>query len=228
MANRSRRPHSARRRNRRYIGMLILFVALIGGWSWLWHYASGQAEVAIDGWRAREAKAGRIYTCGSQTIGGYPFRIEVNCDNASALFRSNQPPVEIKTSGMLIAAQIYQPTLADQRIPRPADHRRSGKIADHRCQLEARPVERARHAGGAGTRVAGVRPPGGRPHQRRRAREPAARQAHRNPRPHRRRFGDQPSGDRDRDTADPGVGARRCIRRLRSRSTPTSPRCCAA
>ena len=91
--------------------LLVLFVALFGGWSWLWHYAAGKAEIAIDGWRAREAKAGRVYTCGSQTIGGYPFRIEVNCDKAAALFRSNQPPVEIKTSGMLIAAQIYQPNL---------------------------------------------------------------------------------------------------------------------
>jgi len=91
--------------------MLVLFVVLIGGWSWLWHYAAGQAEIAIDGWRAREAKSGRVYTCGSQSIGGYPFRIEVNCDKAAALFRSNQPPVEIKTSGMLIAAQIYQPNL---------------------------------------------------------------------------------------------------------------------
>jgi hypothetical protein len=88
-----------------------LFVALIGGWSGFWYYAAGKAEVAIEGWRAREAKAGRVYKCGSQTIGGYPFRIEVNCENASALFRSNQPPVEIKTSGMLIAAQIYQPNL---------------------------------------------------------------------------------------------------------------------
>src|SRR5450631_4183428 len=111
MAARSRRTRSARRRNRRYIGMLVLLVALIGGWSWLWHYAAGKAEIAIDGWRAREAKSGRVYTCGSQSIGGYPFRIEVNCDNASALFRSNQPPVEIKASGMLIAAQIYQPNL---------------------------------------------------------------------------------------------------------------------
>jgi len=91
--------------------MLVLLVALIGGWSWLWHYAAGQAEIAVDGWRAREAKSGRVYTCGSQSIGGYPFRIEVNCDKAAAQFRSNQPPVEIKTSGMLIAAQIYQPNL---------------------------------------------------------------------------------------------------------------------
>ena len=111
MAKRPRRTRTARRHNRRYIVTLVLFAALIGGWSWFWHYASGKAEVAIDGWRAREVKAGRIYKCGVQTIGGYPFRIEVNCDNASALFRSNQPPVEIKASGMLIAAQIYQPNL---------------------------------------------------------------------------------------------------------------------
>jgi len=111
MAKRSKRTRSGRRRNWRYIGILLLFVALIGGWSWFWHYAAGRAEVAIAGWRAREAKAGRIYSCASQNIGGYPFRIEVDCDKASALFRSNQPPVEIKTAGMLIAAQIYQPDL---------------------------------------------------------------------------------------------------------------------
>jgi len=105
------RARSARRRKRRYIGTLILFLALVGGWSYLWYYATGKAEVAIDGWRTREAKAGRIYTCGSQSIGGYPFRIEVTCDKAAAVFRSNQPPVEIKTSSILVAAQLYQPTL---------------------------------------------------------------------------------------------------------------------
>ncbi|MEP6837132.1 MAG: DUF2125 domain-containing protein, partial [Bradyrhizobium sp.] len=62
-------------------------------------------------WRAREAKAGRIYECVTQTIGGYPFRFELNCDNASALFATNQPPVELKAKGILVAAQIYQPNL---------------------------------------------------------------------------------------------------------------------
>ena len=102
---------SARWRSWRYVGTLVLFVGLIGGWSWLWYDTAGRAEIAIEGWRAREAKVGRLYTCGSQSIGGYPFRIEVDCDKASALFRSNQAPVEIKTSGILIAAQIYQPDL---------------------------------------------------------------------------------------------------------------------
>ena len=35
----------------------------------------------------------------------------MDCEKASALLRSNQPPIEIKTSGMLIAAQVYQPNL---------------------------------------------------------------------------------------------------------------------
>ena len=100
-----------RRRNRHYIILVVLFAVLFGGWSGLWYYAAGKAEAALEGWRAREAKSGRDFTCGNQTIGGYPFRIEVNCNRASALIRSNQPPIEIKSSGILIAAQIYQPTL---------------------------------------------------------------------------------------------------------------------
>jgi len=111
MPARKPQTRSARRRRYRYIGTLVLVAALVGGWSWFWHYAAGKAEVTVEGWRAREAKAGRIYACGSQTIGGYPFRIEVDCDKASALFRSNQPPVELKTARILAAVQVYDPTL---------------------------------------------------------------------------------------------------------------------
>lgn len=96
---------------RRFGAMLILVALLFGGWSWFWFVASDKVETAVEGWRAREAKAGRIYECGSQTIGGYPFRFELNCDNATALFATNQPPVELKATGILVAAQVYQPDL---------------------------------------------------------------------------------------------------------------------
>jgi hypothetical protein len=91
--------------------MLVLVLALIGGWSWFWSYATGKAQTGLDGWLAREAKAGRIYTCGSEDFGGYPFRFEVHCDRASALFQSNRQPVEVKARGILVAAQVYQPNL---------------------------------------------------------------------------------------------------------------------
>ncbi len=118
---------TARRRIWRYISLLMLVAILFGGWSWLWRYAASKAEVTLDGWRAREAKAGRIYACGSQTIGGYPFRFEVDCQQASALFQSNQPPVELKTNGMLVASQIYDPTSLISEFRGPLTIAETGK-----------------------------------------------------------------------------------------------------
>ncbi|HEU5019147.1 MAG TPA: DUF2125 domain-containing protein [Pseudolabrys sp.] len=102
---------AARRRNRRYLALIIIVLLAAGGWSAFWYYAAGQARIAIDGWRAREAKAGRTYTCDKQTLRGYPFRIEVDCTQATAIFRDIQPAVEVKTGHVLLVAQIYTPGL---------------------------------------------------------------------------------------------------------------------
>src|SRR5665647_1310929 len=83
--------YSTRRTGWRYISLLVLVAALFGGWSWFWYYATGKAQTTVEGWRAREAKAGRIYACGSESFGGFPFRFEMNCAAASASFQSNQP-----------------------------------------------------------------------------------------------------------------------------------------
>ncbi|MBI1204170.1 MAG: DUF2125 domain-containing protein [Rhodopseudomonas sp.] len=107
------------RATRRYITMLVLVLALIAGWSWFWSYAAGKVQTAVEGWRAREAQAGRIYACGSEEYGGYPFRFELQCDQASALFRNSQQPVEVKARGILVAAQVYQPNLLIGEIHGP-------------------------------------------------------------------------------------------------------------
>ncbi len=99
------------RRIGRYIALLVLLAILAGGWCVFWYFAAGKAEVMIEGWRAREARAGRVYSCGSQTTGGFPFRFEVNCADASASFSSTQPPLELKAGNMLVATQVYDPTL---------------------------------------------------------------------------------------------------------------------
>lgn len=107
-----RQPHSlpARRRTgRRYTLVLFLALALIAGWAWLWKFAAGRAEVAIAGWRAREAQAGRVFACGSQSIGGFPFRIEVTCAQASAQMRGEKVPIEIRAPAVLMSAEVYRP-----------------------------------------------------------------------------------------------------------------------
>jgi len=109
-----RSPQSLQPRRRtalRYAILVLIVLAVIAGWSGFWKFAAGQAESAIKGWRAREAQAGRIYGCGSERVGGYPFRIEVECDQALALFSNSQPPVELKTTNLVVLAQVYQPGL---------------------------------------------------------------------------------------------------------------------
>jgi hypothetical protein len=96
---------------RRYAILVLLVVALVGGWIGFWYYAAGQVRVMLDGWRAREAQAGRVYECDSQSVGGFPFRFEVDCDHATAVFRGGSLPLTIKTGHVLVVAQVYQPTL---------------------------------------------------------------------------------------------------------------------
>jgi hypothetical protein len=113
-------PHSMqprRRTGRRATIVLFIVVALIAGWAWAWKYAAAQAQAAVDGWRVREAKAGRVYSCGAQSIGGFPFRIELGCQRASAQLRNEGTALEIKTPSVVVAAQIYEPeTLVSQFI----------------------------------------------------------------------------------------------------------------
>jgi hypothetical protein len=102
---------SAQRRTLRYLTLVLLVLLATGGWIAFWFYAQQKAQAALDGWQAREAKAGRIYACGSQSLGGFPFRFEMQCDGASASIPNANPPLELKTPGILVAAQVYQPTL---------------------------------------------------------------------------------------------------------------------
>jgi hypothetical protein len=103
--------YGPRRSVGKYIALLVLAAALAGSWTGLWYYAAAKTEETIAGWREREAKVGRLHSCGAQTIGGFPFRIEVRCDRAGAELRGYQSPLEFKAVDILIAAQIYQPTL---------------------------------------------------------------------------------------------------------------------
>jgi hypothetical protein len=89
----------------------LLVVVLAVGWTGLWFYAAGRAETALTGWRAREARAGRIHNCGSEAIGGFPFRIEVRCRQPSVELRGASKPVTIRAADLVVAVQIYQPTL---------------------------------------------------------------------------------------------------------------------
>jgi hypothetical protein len=91
-----------------------LLVILAVGWSIFWYVASSQVGTQFERWRTREAQSGRVYDCGKLSVGGYPFRFEVRCENASVDFISqtaNRKFGKGELSQILAVAQIYNPQL---------------------------------------------------------------------------------------------------------------------
>lgn len=118
-------PDVPRRRSRWPLFLMpILLLIAAAAWSAFWFYAVSQAEVKAAAWRAQEAKSGRSYDCARQSIGGYPFRIEVRCDGARVTLTSQTAgaaqPVTIHLGEILTVAQVYDPKLLIAEFQAPA------------------------------------------------------------------------------------------------------------
>jgi hypothetical protein len=109
--------------------MPALLVVAAAAWSAFWFYATSEVGVRADAWAAQEAKAGRVYACGKRSVAGYPFRLEVTCDDASVALVSQtagaQAPFTARLSEIMVIAQIYQPKLLIAEFKAPAT------LADH-------------------------------------------------------------------------------------------------
>ena len=90
---------------------VAIVVALVPGWVWGWYYSAAVADRTLAGWIEREAAGGRIYSCGSQAVGGFPLRIEVHCADAEAQVNSYHPPFAVKAKDVTFTARVYRPTL---------------------------------------------------------------------------------------------------------------------
>jgi hypothetical protein len=109
---RQRQQAPATQRSRIWSTVLAVctIAVLAGGWCWVWYDAAAIADRTLSGWVKREAAAGRVYTCGSQDITGFPFRIQAHCVEAGAQINSNQPPFAVNAKDITFAAQVYHPT----------------------------------------------------------------------------------------------------------------------
>ena len=99
------------RRSRWIVAPLLMLLVLAAAWTGFWFYAARKADHMMAAWIEREATVGRLYSCASRTIGGYPFRIEARCTEPTVELRSGAAPVIIKARQILAVAQVYQPDL---------------------------------------------------------------------------------------------------------------------
>lgn len=103
---------------------LVVLAAI--AWSAFWFYAASQVDQTVDVWRAREAKAGRIYDCAKRHVAGFPFRLEVTCEGASVTLVAQTAqgaaaaPVTAQLGKILVVAQIYTPKLLIAEFTAPA------------------------------------------------------------------------------------------------------------
>ena len=104
--------------------MPALLVVAAAAWSAFWFYAASEVGVRADAWRAQEAKSGRVYDCGNRSVAGYPFRLEVRCDDASVSLVSQTAGAPsaftARLGEILVVAQIYQPKLLIAEFKAPA------------------------------------------------------------------------------------------------------------
>lgn len=113
MARRGSRPPvpPPRRSYLRMVVPLAIVVALAAAWCGIWYYAAGVANRTLAGWIASEAAAGRVYTCGSEGVGGFPVSIQVRCVQAAAAIKSAQPPFDLAANDITFTAQVWRPTV---------------------------------------------------------------------------------------------------------------------
>ncbi len=110
---------AARRPWRPLLALAAIVVVLAVGWVWLWYYAASVADRTLAGWMDREAAEGRVYSCGSRSIGGFPFGIAARCTDAAAEIKSNLPPYAVKAKGAVFAAELFHPTVLTGDIAGP-------------------------------------------------------------------------------------------------------------
>ena len=123
--------------------MPVLVVVAAAAWSAFWFYAASQVDQTVDVWRAREAKAGRIYDCANRSVAGFPFRLEVTCDGASVTLVAQTahgqatPPVTAQLGKILVVAQIYTPNLLIAEFTAPATLAARGQPPSMRVNWQA-------------------------------------------------------------------------------------------
>jgi hypothetical protein len=100
-------------RRRRYwpiIAPVAAVIALAVLWTGLWYVSASKADQTLAGWVEREAAAGRVYSCGSQSIGGFPLGIHAHCIGATADIKNSEPAYAVAAKGIDFVAEVYNPT----------------------------------------------------------------------------------------------------------------------
>lgn len=89
--------------------LLVSLLVLAVGWSVLWLFARREAERSFAMWVAAERAQGRIWTCPSRRIGGFPLGIVLTCEQPTFAEAGNDR-FKGELAGLRADARLYFPT----------------------------------------------------------------------------------------------------------------------
>jgi len=103
-------PMPRRRSNLRIFMPTLAVLVLAIAWSGFWWFAAGQTDRALAEFIAREAEKGRVITCASQSTGGFPFRLEIRCQDPRVDVTRDDGSFSLTARSLVAVAQAYQPS----------------------------------------------------------------------------------------------------------------------
>ena len=86
---------------------LLAIAALL--WTGAWFYAARFATGRIAAWIEREKGHGRVWTCPEQTIGGFPFAMDVSCKEPALLAGNAGKTIAGTLGGLTARLSVFQP-----------------------------------------------------------------------------------------------------------------------
>ena len=92
---------------------LILLALVVVGWSAFWFVARSLVGQGIDQAMAEARARDDVWTCAERSISGYPFRIEVRCQDVT-LARNSTIGVVTLSSGPLVATSVLRKATFDR------------------------------------------------------------------------------------------------------------------
>ncbi|MCV6547356.1 MAG: DUF2125 domain-containing protein [Cohaesibacter sp.] len=135
MTPKSSSPQTDKSSATRYIILLGLVLLVLAGWSGFWLVSKNKTQDLIDKVLAKQINGQPVAICHDQTLGGFPFRLTLNCSS----YEVNEPKSgwQIKGDALRALWQIYAPNLAliesDNQLT--ARHVSSGLEMDMKADL---------------------------------------------------------------------------------------------
>lgn len=91
---------------RKFAGLLIAVIVVVGLWSAGWLWAAGELRNQVSLLAQNDGETNPKITCATLNVGGFPFRFDLDCVDGTLV----QQDTTVGLAGLRLSAMVYNPT----------------------------------------------------------------------------------------------------------------------